>query len=157
MDPLQCVQACLHPKIWTHCSLEGCMHAYTPRYGLIAMWKAAGMPTPLDMDPLQCGRLQACLHPHIWTVEGCRHAYTPRYGPIAVWLGDEWTRTANSVTLPGQLVAQDEVLNHVSCGCQTVLCCCTKFTLMCTAFGKCLGQEECQNPMRVASSNTGHR
>ena len=89
-----------------------------------ALWKAAGMPSLPDLDPLQCG----------WEMNGSK--LQPVFSQL------------------GQLAAPDEVLNLVSCGCKTgcktALCCCTKFNLMCTDFCRCKGEAGCQNPMRVA-------
>ncbi len=90
-----------------------------------ALWKAADMSSPPDLDPLQYG----------WEMNG------PELQPV--------------YTLPGQLAVPDEVLNLVSCGCKngckTALCSCVKFTLTCSEFLKCMGQASCQNPMKAVA------
>jgi len=54
-----------------------------------ALWKAADMPSPQDLSPLQYG----------WEISGLE--FRPVLNP------------------PGQLAAPDEVLNVVHCGCKT--------------------------------------
>jgi len=93
-----------------------------------ALWKAAGMSSPPNLDPLQ----------HGWEMNGSelRPVFTP----------------------PGQLAAPDEVLNLIRCGCKTgcktALCSCVKFTLTCSEFCKCMGQATCQNPIKAATPDS---
>ena len=55
--------------------------------------------------------------------------------------------------IEGQSVVPEELLNLTSCGCKTAcrsaLCCCTKFSLACTDFCRCMGGVGCENPMKV--------
>jgi len=58
-------------------------------------------------------------------------------------------------TPPGQLAAPEEVLNLVTCGCQTgcktALCSLVKFTLTCSELCKCMGQTSYQNSLKVTA------
>ncbi|KAL8594948.1 hypothetical protein ACOMHN_038745 [Nucella lapillus] len=90
----------------------------------VALWEAAGEPTPPHLDPLNYG----------YEVKQC--TLCPAFG------------------LENQLPAPPSVLNLVSCscktGCSSAQCTCTKMSLTCTVFCKCKGSSECLNPVTVS-------
>ncbi|KAL8582263.1 hypothetical protein ACOMHN_037020 [Nucella lapillus] len=115
----------LAPKLSSLPPTMAPFHAHCQRANYqVALWEAAGEPTPPHLDPLNYG------------YEVKQSTLCPAFG------------------LENQLPAPPSVLNLVSCscktGCSSAQCTYTKMSLTCTVFYKCKGSSECRNPVTVS-------